>query len=266
MEKAVIFYTESDFRSWFEGNMNRVGVKKIILSQEVCPDYVVEMETGEIAKIEAELFAINFKYHNHDPAKADYILACYSNEEEVLGVPVISINKLWKYEPSQPDPLPSDGQLSDEEFEMLGYISFFGSIELSQLAKDKFSGSQSIFLFFPPEYVRSAPQGKFPRGKIEDSLLTSISPEAKRYIKKYHHIMVGTNFSKIACESLENLMRRELIEIKPIAFLSALYDGTYIKHDGWVPSEACLTELAKELYLKDLKKWHISQLQRNNNA
>lgn len=141
MEEAIIFYTESDFRTWFEDNKSRVGVKRIILSQEVCPDYVVEMENGEIAKIEAELFAISFKYHKHDPAKVDYILACYSDQEEVLGVPVLAINKLCKFEPGQSDPLPSEGPLSDEEFEMLGYISFFGSIELSQLAKDKFSGS-----------------------------------------------------------------------------------------------------------------------------
>ncbi len=264
MKKAVVFNTESDFRSWFEDNISLVGVKRIILSQEVCPDYVVEMKNGEIAKIEAELFAINFKYHKHDPTKADYILACYSNEEKVLGVPVISINKLWKYEPSQPDSLPSEGQLSDEEFELLGIISFFVSIELSQLAKDKFPGSQSIFLFFSPEYAISAPKGKFPRGKIEDNLFNAISPEAKEYIKKYHHIMVGTNLSDIACESLENLMRRGLIKLKPISIFSALYDGTLIQHDGWVPTEVCLTELAKELYAKDLRKWHISQFHVNN--
>lgn len=111
--------------------------------------------------------------------------------------------------------------------------------------------------------MKSAPQGKFPRGKIEDSLFNVISPEAKRYIKKYHHIMVGSNFSKIACKSLETLMRRKLIELKPISLLSALYDGTLIQHEGWVPSEVFLTELAKDLHLNELKKWHISQLHKN---
>jgi hypothetical protein len=260
MNEAIIFNNESDFRLWFEKNLGIAGVKRIILSQEVCPDYVVEMENGEIAKIEAELFAINFKYHNHDPAKVDYILACYSREEEVIGVPVISMNKLWKYEPNQSDPLPPEGPLPAEEFEILGIISFHGSIELSQLSVNKFAGSQSIFLFFSPEYIVSAPKGKFPRGRIEDNLFNAISPETKKYIKKYQHIMVGSNLSDIACESLENLMRRKLVELKPISFLSALYDGTLIQHDGWLPTEVRLTELAKDLYLKDLRKWHVEQL------
>jgi len=260
MRESVIFNNESDFRLWFEKNLERIGVKRIILSQKVCPDYVVEMENGEIAKIEAELFAINFKYHKHDPAKADYILACYSRENEVLGVPVISMNKLWKYDPSQPYSLPPEGPLPDGEFEILGIISLHGSIELSKLSVDKFSGSQSIFLSFPPEYAVSAPKGKFPRGRIEDNLYNAISPKTKKYLKKYQHIIIGSNLSDIACESLENLMRKKLVGLRPISFLSALYDGTIIQHDGWLPTEVYLTELAKDLYLKDLKKWHVEQL------
>ena len=42
MKNAIFFHKESDFRKWFEANLEVVGVKKIILSQEVCPDYVVE--------------------------------------------------------------------------------------------------------------------------------------------------------------------------------------------------------------------------------
>ena len=71
MKEAVIFYTERDFRDWFEANLDKVGVKRIILSQEPCPDYVVEMDNGEIlhllespetlnAKIDEALEVINF--------------------------------------------------------------------------------------------------------------------------------------------------------------------------------------------------------------
>lgn len=54
MKRALIFTKESDFRAWFEQNLERVGVKRIILSQEVCPDYVAEMSDGRIARIEAD--------------------------------------------------------------------------------------------------------------------------------------------------------------------------------------------------------------------
>jgi hypothetical protein len=82
MKEAIIFDKESDFRKWFEENKEKVGVKRIILSQDVCPDYVFEMKNGEVVKLEVELFAINFQYHRHDPDKADYILACYAKEKE----------------------------------------------------------------------------------------------------------------------------------------------------------------------------------------
>src|SRR5208337_5675974 len=99
MKRALIFTKESDFRVWFEQNLESVGVKRIILSQEVCPDYVAEMSDVRIARIEAELFAINFRYHRHSHTKVDYILACYSNAEEVDGVPVIAVHKLWVWDP-----------------------------------------------------------------------------------------------------------------------------------------------------------------------
>jgi len=137
----------------------------------------------------------------------------------------------------------------------LGIISFHGSLEISTLAIDKFSGSRSIFIRFPPEWVLSAPQGRFPRGRIEDSIFSIISPKTKTYIKKYHHVMIGANLSEQACESLENLRRRELIEIKPIPFIAALYDGTLILNDGWLPTEVCLTTLAKKIYMKKLKQF-----------
>lgn len=260
MKEAIIFYTETDFRKWFDNNYVKIDVRKIILSQAVCPDYVVEMKNGEIAKIEAELFAINFKYHKHDPQKADFILACYAKESEVLGVPVIALNKLWIYEPEPLFPLPAEGPLSEDEFTLLGIISFQVSIELSALSIDRFSGDQSLFLRVSPEFISS-----IKREKIEDSLFNAVSPAAKKYIKKYHHIMIGSGLSENACVTIESLTRRGLIKIRPISFVSALYDGTLIKHDGWIPTEVYLTEIAKNIYMKELKEWHLNQLRSSRN-
>ena len=122
MTEAVYFHTEKEFRQWFDENYQKLGVKEIILSQEVCPDYVVKMEDGRILKIEAELFAVNFRYHRHDPSKADIILACYAKEQEVLGVPVMSINKLWLFEAEPLAHLPPEGPLSDDELELLAAV------------------------------------------------------------------------------------------------------------------------------------------------
>src|SRR3990170_5367433 len=95
VREAAIFGTEKEFRKWFEKNLGRFGVKRIILSQEVCPDYVLEMTDGRVLRVEAELFAINFRYHRHDPAKVDLILACYAKAPELDSVPVVAANKLW---------------------------------------------------------------------------------------------------------------------------------------------------------------------------
>ena len=64
MREAVIYDKEEDFREWFEKNLSKFDINEIILSQEVCPDYVVRLNNGDIQKIEVELFAINFKYHS----------------------------------------------------------------------------------------------------------------------------------------------------------------------------------------------------------
>lgn len=255
MKEAVIFGTEQDFREWFEANLDKVGVKRIILSQEPCPDYVVEMENGEIAKIEAELFAINFKYHKHDPLKADYILACYAKEKEVLGVPVIAINKLWIFEPEPITSLPPDGPLSKDEIDILVRIDFSGSIEVSSLGNGEFAGDENIFLRVPPDVISS-----IPRGKIEDTIFTIITNETKQYIKKYHHILIASGLSISACNAIENLTRRSLIKIRPLDFMSALYDGTLIKHKGWVPTEVYLTKTARKIYGDKIKEWTLAAM------
>jgi len=259
MKEAVICHSEAEFREWIENNLNKIGIKRIILSQEVCPDYVVEMENGDIAKIEAELFAINFKYHKHDPKKADYILACYAKEDNVEGVPVIAINKLWYYEQEILKPLTFDSQLSEEELNILGHIYFYGTIEINALfSNEKYLGNNRIYRRIPPDTVKA-----FPRGTIRDNLFNIISPEAKKYIKKYHHILIAANLSERACSAFESLICKKLIEVRPICLAAALYDGIYIKYDGWVPCEVRISQIAKETHKNKLKDWHLDQIKNN---
>ena len=80
-----IYDSEWEFREWLEDNLDQFGFKRIILSQEVCPDYVCETESGDTLCAEAELFASNFIAHGHDPKKVDLIVACFSAEDQVAG-------------------------------------------------------------------------------------------------------------------------------------------------------------------------------------
>src|SRR5437763_446581 len=115
VREAAVFKNEAEFREWFERNLERFGVKRIVLSQQVCPDYVLEMNDGRVIRAEAELFAINFRYHGHDPQKADLIIACYAKEQEVDGVPILAANELWSEEMELLEPLPAEGPLSPTE-------------------------------------------------------------------------------------------------------------------------------------------------------
>ncbi len=42
MKLSIHFDTEHEFRTWFELNLSEFGIEKIIVNQEVCPDYVVD--------------------------------------------------------------------------------------------------------------------------------------------------------------------------------------------------------------------------------
>ena len=249
MKEAVVYYTEREFREWFDKNYQQFDIKEIILSQEVCPDYVVIMKDGRTLKIEAELFAANFKYHKHDPSKADLIVACYAKEDNIQGVPVVAINKLWLYELTPVDKLPSEGPLSQDELIILSIIVFHGSIELSSLAQKEFKGDKELFMRVTPELIAS-----FPRGKPVDNIFSFISPEAKKYIKKYHHILIAANLSEKACDAFESLTRRELIKIRPIPFIAAAYDGTIISHVGWIPTETYPTENVEKYHKENVRK------------
>lgn len=135
MKEAIVFTNEAGFRSWFEKNLARFGIKEIVHSQEVCPDYWVIMEDGKHARIETELFAVNFKYHRHDPAKADYIVACYSKTDEILGVPVMAVHRLWCFDLEPSEMLPPEDSLNEDEASLLSAIHQTGGISVSALSQ-----------------------------------------------------------------------------------------------------------------------------------
>ena len=243
MREGAIFKTEAEFRQWFEKNLARFGVKKIVLSQEICPDYVLMMDDGRVVRAEAELFAINFRYHGHDPAKADLIIACYAKMPEVDGVPVLAANELWSEDVEPLEILPPEGPLSPVEETILTVAHSSGGMEISALASQSLSGDHALFMRLPPHVLQSVP-----RGKITDSLLSVVSADAKQFMKKYQHVLIGAGLSAEACEALDTLRRRGLLEYRPIELAAALYDGIFVEHPGWVPTEARATRKAWELH------------------
>jgi hypothetical protein len=249
MREAAIYDKEKDFRKWFEKNLSKFGITEIILSQEVCPDYVVRLNNGDIQKIEVELFAINFKYHSHSKEKVDRIIACYAKEKEIDGVPVDAANRLWLYDIQEVGLLEAEGPLSDDEISLLSAIANSGGISLLAFSNGIFAGDQQIYMRLPPDFIK-----KWPRGKIEDNIFNVISPQAKKFAKKYHHILIAAGLSEKACSSLQSLQKRGLIKISPISWIAAAYDGVTIQHDGWGPTEAHAKKEAWDLYGDEIRK------------
>ena len=159
-------------------------------------------------------------------------------------MPVIAINKLWYYEPKPTEPLSPEGPLSQDELKMLNIINLNDSIEISALCDGYFSRNRNLYMRISPDYIAS-----FPRGKIEDSLGNTISPQAKKYIKKYHYALIATNLSEKACNTIELLNRRGLIKIRQISLISAVYADVMTEHDGWIPTELYLTSAVDKFHL-----------------
>lgn len=250
MKEAVVFTNETEFRRWFEKNLSRFGIKEIFLSQEVCPDYVVVMDDGRHAKVEVELFAVNFKYHGHDPAKADYIVACYSKTDEVEGVPVRAVHRLWCFDPEPLDLLSPSDPLSEDEATLLSAIHQSGGITLSALSQGELGGDQEIWIRVPPDKIAA-----IPRGRIDDSVLNILTQSAKEWVRKYHHLLIGTGISEEGCHLLESLVRRQLIAHRPINFMASVYDGVIVEHPAWLPVEVYATPQAWEHHKDDILKY-----------
>ena len=259
MNEAAVFTTETEFRVWFEKNLSRFGMREIFLSQETCPDYVVVMEDGRYAKVEVELFAINFKYHGHDPSKVDYIVACYSKTDEVKSVPVMAAHRLWYFDPEPLDLLSPSDPLSEDEATLLSAIHQSGGISLSALSEGSLGGDQQIWIRVPPEKVAA-----IPRGRIEDSVLNILTQSAKEWCRKYHHLMVGAGISEEGCRFLESLARRQLIRHRPINFMAAAYDGVIVEHPAWFPVEVYATPEAWQYHRDDIMKYLFGKERKTN--
>ena len=80
-----------------------------------------------------ELFAINFRYHRHDPRKVDFILACFSKTQEVDGVRVVAINRLWEWVDGQTDIVSSDRSRTPVEIDSFRTLLWTGGIAVSAL-------------------------------------------------------------------------------------------------------------------------------------
>ncbi len=205
------------------------------------------MADGRVIRAEAELFAINFRYHGHDPRKVDLIIACYAKAPELDGVPVLAANEFWSDETEPFEPLPPEGPLSSTEEIILTIAHSSGGMDLSAIGarstSSLLSGEYSLFMRLPPDAIQSVP-----RGKITDSILNVVSADAKQFMKKYHHVLIGSGLAAEACEALNTLRRRGLVEYRPMEIAASLYDGVLVEHPGWVPTEVDSTQLAWRLH------------------
>jgi len=251
MKEAAIFTSEREFRNWFEKNLSRFGVREIYLSQEACPDYIVIMEDGSYAKVEAELFAVNFKYHGHDPSKVDFIVACYSKCDSLEGVPVKAEHRLWCIDQEIIESLSPEDSLSVEEARLLADIHHSGGISLSALSDSTWGGDHQIWIRVQPEVIDS-----IPRCRIEDNIQNILTQESKAWVRKYHHLLIGSGLSEDCCRLLESLTRRQLIGHRPIITMEAMYDGVIVQHPAWFPVEVYTKPEAKKYHWDDIIK-HI---------
>lgn len=234
-----VYDTEWEFREWFEDNLDHFGFKDIFLSQEVCPDYIIIAEDGDKIRVEVELFAHNFIDHKHDPKKVDKIVACFSAEDQIAGIPVLTVNDLREYNPIFKDTTEINEKLTINERRVLATVMWTRGIELSALAQDDFAGNLFIYRRVPPETVAG-----LKNVRIQDSLLQSINRKTREFIRKYHHVLLGGGLSAELCNALEGLEAKGLVALRPLDILSALYDGSAIDHDGWIPTEVYATKQA----------------------
>jgi len=241
-----VYDTEWEFREWFEDNLDHFGFKSIFLSQEACPDYILETEDGIMLRVEVELFATNFVAHGHDPGKVDKIVACFAVEDQIAGIPVLTVNDLREYNPTPKDTTKISRKLSIGERRVLAIVMWSGGIELSALAQDDFAGNLFIYRHVPPETVAG-----LKNVRIQDSLFQSINRKTREFIRKYHHVLLGGGLSTELCDALESLEIKGLVALRPLNILSALYDGSAIDHDGWIPIEVYATGQALSKFKVD---------------
>lgn len=243
-----IYHTEWEFREWFEDNLDLFGFERVILSQEPCPDYVVKAKSGEELRVETELFAANFVSHDHDPAKVDRIVACFAAEDKIQGVPVLAANDVREYNPKPARAKKVSGPLTQIERQVLSIVMASGGMELSALARQGFAGDLLMYRRVPPDVV-AALRGK----RVTDSLFQALRPETRLFARRFHHVLLGAGLSDALCKALGRLQSRELVALRPLSILAAMYDGAFVEHDGWLPTEVYATKEAHGQFWVDAR-------------
>ncbi len=87
----IPFKDEAEFSTWFEKNVHYFGFKKIIEKRGGYPDFLLEDHKGKSIRVELEVVGSDFIRHKHDPRKVDLIICVFSDKDEIMGVPVVSI-------------------------------------------------------------------------------------------------------------------------------------------------------------------------------
>lgn len=104
-EGTIPFKTKGEFSEWFEKNIKLLGFNKIVEKRNGgFPDYRIEDGGGKTREVELELVVRDFLRHGHDPKKVDLIVCIFSTEDEISGVPVLSIIKT----PENPEEILKD--------------------------------------------------------------------------------------------------------------------------------------------------------------
>lgn len=247
MKDAILCYSEKEFRRYFEEHLNDFGFEEIILSQKTCPDYVLKMKGGRVVKVEAELFSINFKYHQHDAKKVDYIICCYSSEKSLMGVPIIAANPLWVLEETTTRQNGSCKKctLRPDEKEMLEFIVAHPTTTFAEISRNpEWSGNYCLFHWVSPSKTKGALRG-YPK---TTSLLSCATRSAVEHMRKYCHFLIAAGLSNKACETIDALLRKRLIYLSPCDYLCYMIDGAIYDSRLWIPVAINVTEMARKKY------------------
>jgi hypothetical protein len=257
MEETSFFYTEKDFRKYFENNLDKFGVKEIIINQEVCPDYVLIMNgKRKPVKAEAELFDTQFKYDHRDQlGKVDIVLCCYGKSEKILGKPVIALHKLYELNNPSKEPRKKMGRLSEDEWEMLEFIAGYRRVSFAEIIScENWSGEYCLSQMIPPKLAKGAFRG-YP---LKDNLFSMATREAIEHMRKYCHVLLADGLSKDACETFNKLRLRGLIALVPSNFLIYSIDGRLFDPRLWIATEIMVTEKALKRYKSRLDVFRLA--------
>jgi len=257
MEETGFFYSEKDFRQYFEKNYKKFGVKKIQLSHEACPDYVLIMKNGDVVNAEAELFAEQFKYdHKHQLHLVDVVLCCYAKSTTVLGKPVIALHKYYELDEHKQTSKKKNirGKLSKDEWEMLEFIASYRRVSFAEITScPKWAGNYLLFQVVPPKIAKGALRG-YPK---KTNLLDMATRPAIEHMRKYCAVLLATGLSKKACVIYDRLKRRRLISLVPSCFLTYAIDGSIYDTNRWIAMEVMVTDKALKKYPKKLDVFRL---------